>query len=475
MKSLADTTWTSGLIPVIEPDIVTDIIARISDLALVMSRSGKIMGVLSNPNFKARFGLARWEGHQLCDFLAPESVTKFENRLAEFLLDTSKPVRPVELNHFATEDHPEFPVRYSFHNIGTDGTILLLGQDLRPVAEMQQQLVAAQIALEKDYEAQREYDTRLRVLMAAMSDGALFISARDGQIEDCNPAALALLGRNRTELIDKRLSDFIAPVNCDDLTKELARRAAMQQPGDIAVVLRGAKTRLTIGPTLFRTAGEQMLLCRMAIADGTVAPTTGLSDHLSGLFENGADAVVFINQVGAMLSANDAFLRLTNVPHAIALKDRPLSDFLGRGTVDLNVMCDNATRTGAMRLYATRLLGEHGTERPVEISTTHIATGAQPVFAMVIRDASRAEAVRKTGAQVTDVDSQSVVELIGSHTLKGIIAKTTDVIEKMCIETAVELTSNNRVAAAEMLGLSRQSLYVKLRKYDLLKKIAPED
>ncbi|MGA9253849.1 MAG: helix-turn-helix domain-containing protein, partial [Roseobacter sp.] len=38
------------------------------------------------------------------------------------------------------------------------------------------------------------------------------------------------------------------------------------------------------------------------------------------------------------------------------------------------------------------------------------------------------------------------------------------------IETAVELTSNNRVAAAEMLGLSRQSLYVKLRKYDLLKK-----
>ena len=38
----------------------------------------------------------------------------------------------------------------------------------------------------------------------------------------------------------------------------------------------------------------------------------------------------------------------------------------------------------------------------------------------------------------------------------------------MCIETAVALTMNNRVAAAEMLGLSRQSLYVKLRKFDLL-------
>ena len=57
-----------------------------------------------------------------------------------------------------------------------------------------------------------------------------------------------------------------------------------------------------------------------------------------------------------------------------------------------------------------------------------------------------------------------------NSSLKDIVAETTDVVEKMCIETAVSLTRNNRVAAAEMLGLSRQSLYVKLRKYGLLAK-----
>jgi DNA-binding NtrC family response regulator len=46
--------------------------------------------------------------------------------------------------------------------------------------------------------------------------------------------------------------------------------------------------------------------------------------------------------------------------------------------------------------------------------------------------------------------------------LKDIVAETTNVIQKMCIETAIELTMNNRVAATEMLSLSRQSLYVKL-------------
>ena len=88
----------------------------------------------------------------------------------------------------------------------------------------------------------------------------------------------------------------------------------------------------------------------------------------------------------------------------------------------------------------------------------------------MIRDTSRAEAVRKTKAAINDDGVRSVMELVGSASLKEIVSETNDVVEKMCIETAVTLTRNNRVAAAEMLGLSRQSLYVKLRKYGLLHK-----
>ena len=40
-------------------------------------------------------------------------------------------------------------------------------------------------------------------------------------------------------------------------------------------------------------------------------------------------------------------------------------------------------------------------------------------------------------------------------------------IERLCIEAALELSSDNRASAAELLGLSRQSLYVKLRRYGL--------
>jgi DNA-binding NtrC family response regulator len=62
---------------------------------------------------------------------------------------------------------------------------------------------------------------------------------------------------------------------------------------------------------------------------------------------------------------------------------------------------------------------------------------------------------------------EQLTELVGRVSLKELVRETTDVIERLCIEAALELTGDNRASAAEMLGLSRQSLYVKLRRYGL--------
>ena len=67
------------------------------------------------------------------------------------------------------------------------------------------------------------------------------------------------------------------------------------------------------------------------------------------------------------------------------------------------------------------------------------------------------------GAQLNHKRLRNDIPLI----LRDIVAETTEIIEKMCIETALDLTGNNRVAAAELLSLSRQSLYVKLRKFGI--------
>ena len=127
------------------------------------------------------------------------------------------------------------------------------------------------------------------------------------------------------------------------------------------------------------------------------------------------------------------------------------------------------------RNYATKLAGEYGSPRAVEISVTRLMAGTQTIFAFVLRDANRSDVSHARPHPASDESMRSVAELVGSATLKDIVAETTNVVEKMCIETAVRLTMNNRVAAAEMLGLSRQSLYVKLRKFNLLSRESGTD
>jgi transcriptional regulator PpsR len=209
-------------------------------------------------------------------------------------------------------------------------------------------------------------------------------------------------------------------------------------------------------------------LCQLEASDELEPSSDTLTENLNGLYQEGSDAIVFSDRDGVITAANEAFLNLVDAAHVTLVRGKPLAEFLSRGTVDTKVLIDNAARTGQMSMYATKVVTEYGGETAVEVSATYLNDRAKPALVFVIRDASRAEALRRPGIGVNDDSMKNVMELVGSATLKDIVSETTDVVEKMCIETAVELTRNNRVAAAEMLGLSRQSLYVKLRKYGLL-------
>jgi transcriptional regulator PpsR len=459
-------TWTSGLVPLIAPEIFTDIVSRVADLGVVISAGGVVQGVFANPAFRPKDAVARFEGQAFRDTLTPESVIKFDGRLAEFTVNPSQ-TRPIELNHKSQNTVPSFPVRYSFHAIGESDKILLMGRDLRAIAEMQQQLVAAQLTLEKDYEARREHDMQFRVLMASISDAMIFVSLPSGIVKVCNPAARVLLGKQGGDLVGASVDQVLGGKAKGGLLDRLIGLA--NENASTQMTLKAPARIVSLHPVLFRTGGDQAMLCRITAAAPEALKSDSLQSNLTGLYERGADAIVFANATGVILSANEAFLNLADVTHGQALKGRSIVDFLGRGNVDFNIMVENATRSGIMRTYSTRVTGEFGAERAVEVSTTHVQTGADPVFALILRDISRVDSARMDTQQLGEVDMQSVIELIGSQSLRDIVAKTTDVVEKMCIETAVELTSNNRVAAAEMLGLSRQSLYVKLRKYGLLK------
>ncbi len=468
MKSRGAKFWQGGSIPLIAPEILGNIIAEVADVGVVISDAGIILSVLVNPMHDEFSRLEDWEGKDFRDAMTDDCVSKFDSRLNSFLSNRMG-VRPIEINHTHQINRLQYPVRYSFHRIGPTGAILLLGRDLRPIAELQQQLVKAQIAIERDHEAQREFDARFRVLMEATNDQIVFVSVHTGRITDANGPAALLLGRPRQAIIGAPMAGEFEGNRSKGLVEALTELANQVHQKPLKVQLRNVGQAVEIFPRIFRAAGERLLLCRIsAPRDGKL--TDAKSHFMTNMFENGPDGIVFASQDGMILSANAAFLDLIDGTPELVVKGRSIVEYLQRGSVDLNVMTDNAARAGRMRLYPTKTIGEYGTPRAVEISVTALSAGSTQMFAFVFRDASRIEAARPTDSTLSSENVRSILGMVGTTSLKDIVARSSDVVEKMCIEAAVDLTRNNRVAAAEMLGLSRQSLYVKLRKYDLVSK-----
>jgi transcriptional regulator PpsR len=176
---------------------------------------------------------------------------------------------------------------------------------------------------------------------------------------------------------------------------------------------------------------------------------------------------VVTGQDGRIVTANSAFLEMTQLATEDQARGEPLARWLGRPGVDLEVLLANLRERGPVRLFPSTLRGEYGAQAEVEISAVSVMNGGAPCFGFAIRDVGPrlAASLGVRGEMPRSV--QQLSELIGRVPLKDLVREATDVIERLCIEAALELTNDNRASAAEMLGLSRQSLYVKLRRYGL--------
>jgi len=455
-------------LPMIEPEFLSGVLAEASDIVLIVDAEGGVVAALANDISSTSGSLGHWVGHNLSDFLTEECVPKLK-RILEKGAETTEVTR-VELNH-RDKMVWQYPVRYSVHPTGHgDPVFLMLGRDLRQVAETQQQLVQAQLALESRYEERREFDARYRMLMSVTREAYVLVSVSDGRIYDLNDGAAHLLGAAKDQLQGQPFANEFKDRGRAEFVQSILALALSEVDAEVTVEARRTQSDVSIAPTSFRAGGERMLICRLESGTPEEHSSDKVSDNLGRLYRTGVEAIVFTDIKGIIQSANDAFLKLIDFAHHTDVRGTSLAEYMSRGQIDLKVLLDNALKSGRMSLYATKFCNDVGVWTPSEVSVTLLNNRANPSVAFVIRDASRTEAMRAPVNSGPNVSGGDVVDLVGSAQLKDIVSQTTDVIERMCIETAIELTGNNRAAAAEMLGLSRQSLYVKLHKLGIQEK-----
>jgi transcriptional regulator PpsR len=215
-----------------------------------------------------------------------------------------------------------------------------------------------------------------------------------------------------------------------------------------------------------RQDSQHLFLLRIATGEAPVLRLSEAQARLAAFLQVAPDAIVMAGADGRVLGANQAFLSLAEMTAMAQVEGEPLARFLGRQEVELEVLLANLRLRGPVRLLQTVVRGALGGEARVELSASEIPGVDQPLYGFALRDIGPRLAPSANGG-AHGMTPSNLAELVGRVPLKELVRDATDVIEKLAIEAALELSSDNRALAAEMLGLSRQSLYVKLRRFGI--------
>ena len=440
-----------------------DLAANAADLALLIDKRGVIRDVACSGEEFDDGELDGWIGKKWVEIVNRDSQDK-----VEVLLDpeaSQKPRRWRHVNH-PRSGEPDLPIRYFTLPAGRDGWMVAVGRDLRAANSMQQRLIEAQRSMERDYARVREAETRFRLLFQLASEGVLIIDGDSFKITDVNPAAARLLGRASQRLEGRSVDGAFGAEAAQAVRETLAVARKTGRTEQIELTPEGAGVACILLASVYRQGREVYYLARLANKDAEAASQADAS--LAKLASILPDGLILTGEDGTILSVNEAFGDIAQINDAETAVGAQLYDYLGRTEAELNVLIANLREHGVIRNFASVVRSPQDLREAVEVSAVSAPGPNGTVYGFSVRPVGR-RLVAGRGADGGTLPStvDQLSDLVGRVALKDIVRESTDMIERSCIEAALELTNDNRASAAELLGLSRQSLYAKMHRHKI--------
>ncbi len=447
---------------VLSAGTAASLLAAVGDLAFILSADGTVLDVAVSQGDLAHHGFAGLVGESWADTMTVESRPKVAEMLAD--AGTAGAPRWRQVNHNAAGG--DVPVRYMVMALGQDDRLIAIGRDMRAAAAMQQRLLQTQQSLERDYIRLRQAETRYRLLFDMASDAVLIVDAESRRIREANPAAHELLDAADGALVGNTVNTIVDVDQRDDLIAHLGAAEAADDVAPITVRLGARRGDARISARLFRQARQPLLIVRIEPVEAT-ASTNRYEATLGEVVERMPDAFVLVDRDLQILTANTAFVELAEMPSTERVVGVRLGSWLGRPGIDLELIVGQLREHGSVRNVATILRGTAGAHAEIEVSGVVAPMGGGDCYGFTIRHVGRRLRQPPIVATDTPRSVEQLTELVGRMSLKEIVRESTDMIERLCIEAALAYTSDNRASAAEVLGVSRQSLYSKLHRHGL--------
>ena len=441
------------------------LLSGVSDLTLVLDTAGVIEDVSTARDTLVTLGCQGWVGRRWIDTVTPESQIKVEDLLRESA--EGLPPRWRHINHPAASGH-DVPLQYIVLGLGRSGKRVALARDLEGIAELQRRLVETQQSMERDYLRLRHIEARYRVLFDTTTEALLLVDATSQRVLEANASAQTLLRDGAKRLVGREVRDCFEADSEAEIQSLLRMALATGRIEMCSARPLGVGIGWTVSATVFRQEGGPQFLLRLAPRDGVGERLpTGPSAALSEAMERFPDGWLLTDTQGVVKSVNDEGMALLGLTASSQVIGHPLERWLLRGGVDWGVLNTNLRQQLPVRNFATEVRTLSGLTLPVEISAISLQR-PEPMYAFFLRDIERRHPGASPVTQSLEGTLSDIAQLVGRRPIKDIVGEAVDTIERMCIESALQLTHDNRASAAEMLGLSRQSLYVKLRRFGMI-------
>jgi transcriptional regulator PpsR len=450
------------LFEALSPTAVGELLSASANVAVLVSETGIVQDVAYRSPDLAMMGADKWVGRKFADTVSADSAQKIADMLREVAERGLSRRRQVNHNAASMED---LPVDYVLVRApGMPGSIAL-GTELRRQLELQQQLINTQIDLERRNREITEKAARYRAQFKLSEVPTIVVGGADMKIVEANAAAAGLLGVTERKLEGTVLASLIDPAFRAVIAEKMTATRFSGDQATLGVTLAaGQNVHMNIRP--FREASAVNLVVTF---DAGLKQAGGGSERKAETLALSLlpDACVIVDEDGTVNDVNNHFVDMAGLAGKSQVIDRNISDWLGASPVDMNVLISRLRQLGTVRRFSSILNDSQGASRPVVLSASSFESAGKSRIVIAITENNRGDSHFRLQPSGDISTSTDFAALIGRVPLKELIRDAADIIEKMCIEAALRQTANNRASAADLLGLSRQSLYMKLRRYGL--------